>query len=59
MRTMTEEEKLKKYEAGLYRMAVPPVSSLQWEAGAWITWIDYTGEWLSDNPEDVALDQTV
>lgn len=56
---MTDKEKQEKYNAGLYRMAVPPVSSLQWEAGAWISWIDYTGEWLSDNPEDVALDQTV
>jgi len=56
---MTNKEKQEKYNAGLYRTAVPPVSSLLWEAEAWITWIDYTGEWLSDNAEDVALDQTV
>ena len=56
---MTDKEKQEKYNAGLYHMAVPPVSSLQWEAKAWITSIDYTGEWLSDNAEDVPLDQTV
>lgn len=46
---MTEQEKLEKYKDGLYRMEVPPVNSMHWEAGAWITWIDYTGEWLDDD----------
>jgi hypothetical protein len=42
----TEEEKLTKYRAGLYKMPVPPVCTILWIEENWIEYIDREGVWL-------------
>lgn len=42
---MTEEAKLRAYEAGQYACHVPPVCHALWDTHAWIRWIDACNGW--------------
>lgn len=50
MTELTQEQKVEKYQKGLYKMySVPPVSSFYWHGpNPWIMWIDSQGEWLEE-----------
>lgn len=49
---MSDEQKLAKYLMGDWCCPAPPVCTVQWDAAAWIRWIDSKGIWMRGSDDE-------
>lgn len=52
MKELTQEEKVKLFNQGMYICPIPPICHVWWSDSDWMRWIDSDGEWCVDYKEE-------